>query len=537
MKIIRAEKTAAAGIAAARAYVYSEPEPAPERKNITKEEIPAETAAFEKAKEQVLRELGRLAAEDDFFAGHLKIAEDFTLSDSVISKIKTEKKNAQAALAETIDEFAQMFASMDDAYMKEREADVRDTGKRFMGALKGAAASVPQMPQEEVIVAAENLYPSDIVRFDPKSIKGIITEKGSAVSHAAILAAGRGIPVLTGVKGILQKLGEGSTVCMDAGEGTVIIDPDGQTLEEYRKKIATESDRKKALELLRRKEPVTRSGRRILLCVNAGSTEEVCCSAGMNLDGVGLFRSEFLYMENDHFPTEEEQFQAYKKAVLCCQGELTVRTLDIGGDKQLPYFKMEKEKNPAMGWRGIRISLDQKEIFKTQLRALLRAGAFGKLRIMFPMLTSCEEFREARAVTEECKRELERENIPYGRNVPTGMMAETPASVLLADEFAEEADFFSIGTNDLTQYLLAADRENEKTAGRYDHFHPAVIRAVERIIRAGQRAGIRVCMCGEMAGDEAAVPMLLKMGLDEFSVPAARADAVRKQILEFDKQA
>ena len=465
MEQILVEKTASRGIAAAKVYKYQEPDLTPDTYTIAEEETAKEQKKFACAKEAVIHELEKLASENEIFAAHLEIAGDFTLQEGVDAKI-AEGKNAQAAVQETIEEFAAIFSAMDDAYMKERGADILDIGKRFMAELKG----------------------------------------------------------------ILSKVEDGMFVCMDAGEGVIVIDPDEEKVSEFAEKKAAFEQERKYLEELRNKPAVTKDGKQIYLCANVGNAEDIKKALPMNIDGVGLFRSEFLYMENTHFPTEEEQYRVYKEAAELCPQELTVRTLDIGGDKELSYFDFEKEENPFLGWRAIRISLDMKEMFKEQLRAILRASAYGHVRIMFPMIISLEELREAKDLVEECKQELKEAGVAFDPEIETGMMIETPASVLLAEEFAKEADFFSIGTNDLTQYLLAVDRGNKKIADRYSYFHPAVLKAIGHVIDAGHKEGIKVGMCGEMAGDEKATAILLEMGLDEFSMSAGSMDYVRKQI-------
>ena len=531
MEKIQVEKTASRGIAAAPVFYYREPDLTPER--TYEGDSASQEAAFEAAKNQVMADLEKLSAHHEIFAAHLEIAGDFMLEDGVLGKIRAEEKSAQEALADTIAEISAIFAGMDDAYMKERAADVQDVGKRLMAALKGVKLPDLGSMDREAVIVARDLFPSDTVKMNPEFVRGILTEEGGVTSHVSIIAKSMNIPILVGVKGILSKLSDGMMVCMDAGAGTIVIDPDEDTRRAFaEKKAAYEAERKMLVEL-RGKEPVTRDGKRIFLCANVGNLEDIRRALEMNIDGIGLFRSEFLYMENTHFPTEEEQFAVYKEAACLCPKELTIRTLDIGGDKELSYFAFEQEENPFLGWRAIRISLEMKEMFKEQLRAILRSSAFGHVRIMFPMLISLEELREAKAIVEECKEELRAEGKEFDENIETGMMMETPASVLLADEFAKEADFFSIGTNDLTQYLLAVDRGNKKVADRYDFMHPAVLKAIGMIIEAGHKEHIKVGMCGEMAGNEAAVPILLKLGLDEFSMSAGSVDYVRKQILSF----
>lgn len=531
MEQIYVDKTASRGIAAAPVYLYREPDLSPDREPVSEDQAAAELKKFNGAREKVQKELEHLAQENEIFAAHLEIASDFVLKEGVEAKISGEKKNAQLALWETIEEFAAIFASMDDAYMKERGADVKDIGKRMMAELKGVKRPDLGSLKTEVIVAARDLYPSDTVKLKSEFVKGIITEEGGVTSHVSIIAKSMNIPTLVGVRGILDKLSDGGTVCMDAENGVIVIEPDEAALAEYGEKKKAYEKERAYLESLRSMPAVTKDGKRIFLCANVGNAEDIRHALAMNIDGVGLFRSELLYMDNTHFPTEEEQYQVYKEAAELIPQELTIRTLDIGGDKELPYFEFEKEENPFLGWRAIRISLDMKEMFKEQLRAILRASAYGHVRIMFPMIISPEELRGAKELVEECKRELDAEKISYDKNIETGMMIETPASVLLAEEFAKEADFFSIGTNDLTQYLLAVDRGNKKIAEKYDYFHPAVIKAIGKVIDAGHKENIKVGMCGEMAGDKKAVPVLLELGLDEFSMSAGSIDYVREQIL------
>ncbi|MCI9122666.1 MAG: phosphoenolpyruvate--protein phosphotransferase [Eubacterium sp.] len=532
MEKISVEKTASRGIAVAKVLKYLQPDLTASAGMIADGQAEEEKGKFAAAKAAVMKELEALTSKNEIFAAHLEIAGDFALQDGVEAKISDEHKNVQLALQDTIEEFAALFEVMDDDYMRERAADVRDIGKRLMAELKGVTLPDLGSIRTETIVAAKDLYPSDTVQIDPQFVKGILTEEGGVTSHVSILAKSMNIPILVGVSGILSKLTDGMTVCMDAGKGIIVTDPDDATLAEYQAAREAYEKECERLKSLRDKPAVTKEGKRIFLCANVGNAEGIKQALPMNIDGVGLFRSEFLYMENTHFPTEEEQFAVYKEAAELIPQELTIRTLDIGGDKSLSYFTFEEEENPFLGWRAIRISLDMKDMFKTQLRAILRASAYGKIRIMFPMIISVEELRQAKEITRECMRELSAEQIPYDEKIEMGMMMETPASVLLAEEFAKEADFFSIGTNDLTQYLLAVDRGNKKIADRYDYFHPAVIKAIGEIIRAGHQEGIKVGMCGEMAGDARAVPQLLKLGLDEFSMSAGSVDYVREQVLQ-----
>ncbi|MDD3279528.1 MAG: phosphoenolpyruvate--protein phosphotransferase [Lachnospiraceae bacterium] len=524
------EKTASRGIAAGPAYKYQETDLSPD--TYLSEETAEEIKKFEDSRDQVIHELEHLAEKHEIFAAHLEMAGDFMLQEGVVSKIQSGQYNAQQSVHTTIEEIAAIFAGMDDAYMKERSADIADVGKRIMAKLKGVRLPDLGGLDHEAIVVAKDLYPSDTVKIDPAYVKGIITEEGGITSHVSIMAKSMNIPTLVGVKGIMEQIQDDTVVCMDARAGKIVIDPDESTWQEYTRKNQEYLQERARLEKLRNQPAVTKGGKRVSLCANIGNLEDLKHALVMNIDGVGLFRSEFLYMENDHFPTEEEQYKVYKEAATLCPSEVTIRTLDIGGDKKLPYFQFDVEENPFLGWRAIRISLDMKDMFKEQLRAILRASAYGHVRIMFPMIISPSELQEAKGLVEECKAELSEEGHAFDPNIETGMMMETPASVMLAEEFAKEADFFSIGTNDLTQYLLSVDRGNKKIAKRYDSFHPAVLKAIKQIIDAGHKENIKVGMCGEMAGDAKAVSILAKMGLDEFSMSAGSIDYARELILQ-----
>ncbi len=530
MEQIKVMRTASRGIAVAPVYCYRQPDLTAAMGST--DDWEKETEKFDQAQRAVSEELKRLAEEDEIFAAHREIADDFMLRDSVLTKIKAEKKNVQQALGETIQEFEAIFSGMEDEYMKERAADVRDVGKRLMANLKGVQLPDLCSMQQESIVMARDLYPSDTVKMNPELVKGIITEEGGITSHISIMAKNMNIPILVGVQGILEKVTEGMLICMDAEKGIIVIEPDVAVQEEYsQQKLAYEREQERLLQL-RDIRLVTEDGNDIFLCANVGNLEDIKKALSMNIDGVGLFRTEFLYMENNHFPTEEEQFEVYSQAARLIPRELTIRTLDIGGDKSLPYFEFDQEDNPFLGWRAIRISLEMRQMFREQLRAILRASAFGHVRIMFPMIISMEELQEANRLVEECKKELRVEGKVFDEQIETGIMIETPASVLMADEFARESDFFSIGTNDLTQYLLAVDRGNKKISDLYDYMNPAVLRAVRHVIEAGHRENRRVGMCGEMAANPETIPLLLEMGLDEFSMSAGSIDYARKLILD-----
>lgn len=531
MTEMKVEKTASRGIAIAPAYIYREVDLTPDTYLVEESKVQQEELQFQEVKQAVLAELEQLSQENPIFAAHMAIADDYTLQEGVIGRIKSGKRNVQQAIAETVEEVAEIFGQMEDEYMRERKADVLDIGKRFLLKCKKITVQDLASISEPVIVVAKDLFPSDTVKMNPEFVKGIITEEGGVTSHVSIMAKNYGIPALTGVSGILEKLKSGNLICMDAGSGRIAIEPEGAVLEDYRKRLEADLQEQEEIRKYRSMEAVTPGGKRISLCINVGNTEEIKLALDKNIDGVGLFRTEFLYMENTHFPTEDEQFAVYKEAAELCPREVTIRTLDIGGDKNLPYYEFEPEENPFLGWRAIRISLDMPDLFRTQLRAILRASAFGHIRIMFPMMISVEELVQAKEMVEQCKEELRKEQVAFDEDIETGMMMETPASVLLAEDFAREADFFSIGTNDLTQYILAVDRGNKKIASRYDSFHPAVVKAIAAIICAGHKYNRKVGMCGELAGDVNAVPKLLELGLDEFSMSAGNIDYVRRAIL------
>ena len=461
------------------------------------------------------------------------IVEDVTLEDSVITKIKNENKNAQLALENAIKELSSIFEMMDDDYMKERATDIKDVGNRIMAKLKGVSLNPFENINEEVILVAEDLTPSDTALIDLNYVKGFITELGGVTSHVSIIAKNLGLPALVAVSDIMSSVNHGETIIMDASKGEVILNADDTTIENYKKLEEDFKESRKMLAELNKLKAETIDGHYVTLCANAGNLTDVKMAIENNIDGIGLFRSEFLYMENSHFPTEEEQFEVYKEIAKLCNGkEVTIRTLDIGGDKSLPYYKFDFEENPFLGWRAIRISLELKDVFKAQLKAILRASAFGYVRIMYPMIISIEELKQANIILEECKKELQQQNIEFDKNIEVGMMIETPSSVILSEEFAKYVKFFSIGTNDLTQYMLAVDRGNTKIANMYNSFHPAVLRSIKKVIDSGHKHGVKVGMCGEFASDEKATKLLLGMGLDEFSMSAGEISNIKKNIRE-----
>ena len=528
MEEIRTEQKSG-GIAIGKAVLLKQPDLAAERREITAAEAEKEQAAFRRAAEQVREALRPLARTNAIFAAHLDMAEDATLLQGVEEKIAAGK-NAEWALEEETEELSGMLESLEDAYLRERAADVRDVCRRMMAALKGVSETSLRNITEKAILFAEELHPSDTAQMDFRDIRGMVTEKGGTTSHVAILARSLEIPALLGMEGILKRVREGEAVILDGKEGRLFFSPDAKTQAAYQEKQQAEKEVKRKLKEMNRLPAATTDGRQVALFANAGSLRDIELAKKHGAEGIGLFRSEFLYMESSRFPTEQEQFEIYRQAAERLKKPITIRTLDIGGDKNLPYYQFEKEENPFLGWRAIRFCLDMRDVFKTQLKAILRAAAFGDIRIMYPMIVSVEEFRKANAILEECKAELRERKLLFRESISTGIMVETPAAAFIAEELAKEADFFSIGTNDLTQYILAADRGNQKLTKLYSPFHPAVLRAVAKVIAAGHKEGKEVGMCGEFAADARAVPLLLGMGLDEFSMVSNEIAAVRYQV-------
>ena len=532
MKKISAAKTSSKGIVMGNVYKVVKQELTPDTYAVT--DVEEEVKKYKDAVVYVTGKIEELASKNEIFAAHMELVQDVALVDGVTSKINNEHMNAQQALEATIAEFVMVFEMMDDEYMRERAADVKDVGNRLMTRLKGLAESNFDDITEKVILVAEDLAPSDTAKLNMEYILGFITELGGVTSHVCIMARSLGLPALVGMEDLMNSTQNGNFVIMDAGKGDVFINPDQATIDKYAVLAEEFQEKQRKLEEAAHLPAVSKDGHKVKVCANVGNVEDVKNAAKHYIDGVGLFRSEFLYMENTHFPTEEEQFQVYKEAAENCPGELIIRTLDIGGDKELPYYEFEKEENPFLGWRAIRISLDLEDVFKQQLRALLRASAYGDIWIMYPMVISLEEITRANELLDICKQELDKEGIAYNKEIKVGMMIETPASVMNVKCFAKQVDFFSIGTNDLTQYLLAVDRGNKKISKMYNSFHPAVLHAIGNVIEAGHEANIQVGMCGEFASDERAAKVLLGMGLDEFSVSAGEVANIKSMIRDAD---
>lgn len=535
---------ASAGIAIAKAYRLEEPELKIEQKTITDKEaekqrfdeaINKSKSELEKIKEHANRELGADKAE--IFAAHLLVLSDPELLSPVVDKINTEGVNAEFAMKETADMFVSMFESMDNEYMKERAADIRDVTKRVIAHLLGVQIPNPSLISEEVVIIAEDLTPSDTAQLNRQYVKGFTTDIGGRTSHSAIMARSMEIPAVVGTKQATSTIENGVMVIVDGLDGDVIIDPSSDVIAQYEEKKAKYEAQKAEWAKLVNEPTVSNDGQHVELAANIGTPEDVKGVLENGGEGVGLYRTEFLYMGRDQLPTEEEQFEAYK-TVLERMGDkpVVVRTLDIGGDKELPYLHLPKEMNPFLGFRAIRLCLEEQEIFRTQLRALLRASSHGNLKIMFPMIATLSEFREAKAILLEEKEKLVANGVQVSDAIEIGMMVEIPSTAVMADQFAKEVDFFSIGTNDLIQYTMAADRMNERVSYLYQPYNPAILRLISMVIDAAHKEGKWAGMCGEMAGDPIAIPLLLGLGLDEFSMSATSILPARSQIKELSKE-
>ena len=526
------------GLAAGRLFIFQKNENQVERRHI--EDVEQEMARFEQGRKLALQQLQELyekalkdvgEANAMIFEVHQMMLEDLDYLDSIHYMIKEQQINAEYAVAQTSDNFAEMFASMDDAYMQGRAADVRDISERLLGIL-GNTQSSTEVLKEPVVIAAEDLAPSETVQFEKDKLLAIVTRQGSANSHTAILARTMDIPAVIQADMVLDPEYDGKYVIVDGFTGEIYVDPDEETRKRMEEKMAECMAEKELLQEQKGKEDVTLDGKPLKLYANIGNPSDVANVLKNDARGIGLFRSEFLYLESSDFPTEEDQFKAYKAVAENMAGKkVIIRTLDIGADKTVDYFNLDKEENPAMGYRAIRICLKQPEIFKTQLRALYRASNYGQIAIMFPMITSVEEVRKIKEIVEEVKQELTELSVPF-KEVELGVMIETPAAVMVSDELAEEVDFFSIGTNDLTQYTLAVDRQNAKLGDFYNPHHRAVLRMIEMVVKNAHAAGIWAGICGELGADLSLTETFLKMGVDELSVSPSMVLRVRKIVRE-----
>lgn len=528
------------GIAIARIYFYKPEELVIEEKEILPQNVKNEIQRFKEAIEksrgqiQVIEtktkvELGKEKAA--IFGAHLLVLKDSLLIEEVKHIVKTQLINAEAAVQRVIDHYVRLFESMQDDYMDERVVDLKDVGRRLQSNLLGYDYLPITNLEEPVILVAKDLTPSDTAQMDKKNILGLVTEIGGPTSHTAILARSLEIPAVVGVGPILEKVAKDTLLIIDGNKGVVIANPDEETLDHYQRLRLADQAELAELYLLKELPAKTLDGFPIKLLANIGGLKEAKRAFVFGAEGIGLYRTEYLFMDKENWPEEEMQFVTYRDVIRIMPEKPTViRTLDIGGDKELPYFKMPKERNPFLGWKGIRFCLDRKDIFKTQLRAILRASAFGKVRIMFPMISGLQEVREAKGLLAEVKKELTQERIAFDPQIKVGIMIEVPSAAIIADLLAKEVDFFSIGTNDLIQYNLSLDRTNEKISNLYDIFHPGVLRLIKFVIQAAEKEGIEVGMCGEMASDIVAVPVLLGLGLKEFSMSPISLLKVKKVI-------
>lgn len=533
-----AGKSILKGTAIGKVLFYSKEEQVVLRKSV--EDVQAELERFEKAKneavvqlnalyEKALKEVGEVNAA--IFEVHAMMVEDGDFNDSIKNMIESQAVNAEYAVAATGDNFAKMFAEMDDDYFRARSADIKDIAERIVRILHGGHSS-GDLGDEPVILAAKDLAPSETVQMDKSKLLGFVTELGSSNSHTAILARTMNIPALIGIS--VSEDMNGKMAIIDGVSGELILDPDEDVLKKYQQRQEDEKRSRELLQQLKGKPAVTLDGKEIKLFANIGSVGDMAKVLANDAGGIGLFRSEFLYLEKDDYPTEEEQFQAYKTVAETMAGKkVVIRTLDIGADKQVDYFNMDKEDNPAMGYRAIRICLDRPEIFRTQLRAIIRASAYGNIAIMYPMIISMDEVYQIKDIVASIKTDFDEKGIPYG-NFEQGVMIETPAAVMISDLLAKEVDFFSLGTNDLTQYTLAIDRQNAKLDNIYDAHHPAILRMIQMVIDNGHKENCWVGICGELGADLTMTEKFLKMGIDELSVSPAAVLPVKKIIRETD---
>lgn len=526
------------GVAIAKAYLLVEPDLSFTNEKVT--DTDAEIQKFRNALEASKIELTKIRNNAEkqlgpdkaaIFDAHLLVLDDPELIQPIEDKIANEKVSAPEALDEVTSQFITIFESMDNEYMRERAADIRDVSKRVLAHLLGVELPNPSMIDESVIIVGNDLTPSDTAQLNKEFVQGFVTNIGGRTSHSAIMSRSLEIAAVVGTKSVTKEVKQGDMVIVDGITGDVIVDPTEDELIAYQNKRERFFEDKKELQKLRDAETVTIDGEHAELAANIGTPDDLYGVMENGAEGIGLYRTEFLYMGRDQMPTEDEQFEAYKKVLETMKDKrVVVRTLDIGGDKELPYLNLPKEMNPFLGYRAIRLCLDQQDIFRTQLRALLRASAYGKLNIMFPMVATINEFRDAKAILLEEKENLKNDGHDVSDEIELGIMVEIPSTAALADIFAKEVDFFSIGTNDLIQYTMAADRMSERVSYLYQPYNPAILRLVKQVIEASHKEGKWTGMCGEMAGDQTAVPLLLGLGLDEFSMSATSILKARRQI-------
>ncbi|WP_373779907.1 phosphoenolpyruvate--protein phosphotransferase [Jeotgalibaca porci] len=533
------------GIAIGKAYLLTEPDLSFDKVSITdpEGEIKRLLDSFEKSKNEIqgIREhVAKAVGEDEaqVFDAHLMVLSDPELFDGIKNDITENMINAEAALSTVAKMYINMFESMEDnPYMQERAADIKDVTERVMGHLLGVKIPSPATINEEVVIVAKDLTPSDTAQLNRDYVKGFVTDIGGRTSHSAIMARSLEIPAVVGTKEVTQVIAEGDMVIIDGLEGDIIIRPNEETIAVYQEKAAAFKEQQLEWAKLKDSKSLSKDGKQIEIAANIGTPKDLTGVIENGAEGIGLYRTEFLYMDSEDFPTEDEQYEAYKAVLEGVNGQaVVVRTMDIGGDKELPYLQLPEEMNPFLGYRAVRISLAETEMFRTQLRALLRASVHGKLRIMFPMIATVNEFRDAKAILDEEKAKLEAEGTEVSNEIQVGIMIEIPAAAVLAHQFAKEVDFFSIGTNDLIQYTMAADRMNERVSYLYQPYNPAILTLLKHVIDSAHAEGKWVGMCGEMAGDQTAVPLLLGLGLDEFSMSASSVLKTRSLVAKLDSK-
>lgn len=533
------------GVAVAKAYLLVQPDLTFSKTTV--EDTAAEASRLDDALAKSTEELQQIRekaaqslgeAEAQVFDAHLMVLSDPEMVGQIKQNINDNSVNAESALKEVTDMYISMFEAMEDnAYMQERAADIRDVAKRILAHLLGVTLPNPSMINEEVVVVAHDLTPSDTAQLDRNFVKAFVTDIGGRTSHSAIMARSLEIPAIVGTKEITAKVKEGDMLAVNGIEGDVIVDPTAEQKAEFEKIGAEYADQKAEWEKLKNAETVTADGKHFELAANIGTPKDLVGVHNNGGEAVGLYRTEFLYMDSPDFPTEDDQYEAYKAVLEGMEGKpVVVRTMDIGGDKELPYLQLPHEMNPFLGYRALRISLSEQgdEMFRTQMRALLRASVHGNLRIMFPMVATLKEFRAAKAIFEDEKQKLLNEGVEVSDTIQVGIMIEIPAAAVLADKFAKEVDFFSVGTNDLIQYTMAADRMNERVSYLYQPYNPSILRLIKNVIDAAHAEGKWAGMCGEMAGDQTAVPLLVGMGLDEFSMSATSILKTRSLMKRLD---
>ena len=525
------------GIAIGTIYLFNREEVAIDKSEITDSMVEEEKLRVKNSIDDYINELndrkGASEAQIHIADAHKELLQDPYFSDTINSKIENEHKNSELALNETINEMVEIMSQLDDEYLKERASDYKDIGYQLMYKLKGIKPKDLSLIDEESIIISKELTPSDTSNMNKENVVGFATDLGGKTSHTSIIAQTLDIPALVGMNDISKKVENGQKAIIDGNEGFIILDPSEELLKEYEKKLEEQEKKRNRLSQVKDKKAETTDGKHIEVSANIGNIEDLKIAIENGCDGVGLFRTELLYMENDHFPTEDEQFEVYKEATeLLGQKPLIIRTLDIGGDKGLDYFDFPKEDNPFLGYRAIRLCLDREDIFITQLKALIRASAYGNILIMIPMVINISEFKRSLELIDDIKKEFEEKGIDYNKDLQVGIMVETPASVFMADQFIKYVDFFSIGTNDLSQYTLAVDRGNENINNLYNNFNPAVLRAIKHVIDESHKAGKWTGMCGQFASDTEATKLLLGLGLDEFSASSSKVAEVKDTILK-----